>query len=100
VSVQTEREVGIDEVQQTLAEALGPKYRVSVASNSTLKVGRPGVIPGKVQVDSSDSSTTFTVHTSGLIVSRVIQAWAINPRVRRALRKSYARNSPGQESRR
>jgi hypothetical protein len=98
VPLQTEREVGVDEACQTLADALGPKYRVSVASGSTLKVGRAGVIPAKVEVGSSHGTTTFTVHTTGLIVSRVIQACSINPRVRRALRESYPTSRPQKES--
>jgi hypothetical protein len=98
MSMQTEREVGIDEARQALADALGPKYRVSVTSGSTLKVGRTGVVPAKVQVGSSHGTTTFTVRTTGLIVSRVIQACSINPRIRRALRESYAMNSLQQDS--
>jgi hypothetical protein len=88
MTVQTTRKVDIDEVQQTLAEALGPSYRVTVTSDSTLKVGRTGVIPAKVQMRTVDGTTTFRVRTTGLILSRMVQACWINPHVRRALQRS------------
>jgi hypothetical protein len=98
VAVQTNQEVDIEEAKRALADALGPKYRVSVTSSSTLKIGRAGVIPARVQVVSSGGMTTFKVHTTGLIASRVIQACSINPRVRRALKESYVEGPPRQEA--
>ena len=95
MSVQTKQRVDIDDVQRKLSDALGPGYRVTVASGSTLKVGRTGVIPAKVKFIRSDGRTVFKVCTTGLIVSRIIQVCAINPRVRHALKKSFPTTSPG-----
>jgi hypothetical protein len=47
-TVQTKREVTIEDVQRALSNELGPNYRVAVDSNSTLMIGRTGIIPAKV----------------------------------------------------
>ena len=91
--VQTSQEVAVAEVQRTLSEALGPKYHVSVVSDSALKVGRTGVIPSKVELSRAHGMTTFKLRTTGLIVSRVVQAVWVNPRVRRALEQAYSKTS-------
>ncbi len=88
-TVQTNQEVGVEDVQRTLADLLGPKYRVTGASGSTLKVGRTGVIPAQVKMSRANGVTTFKVTTTGLIVSRIVQAVSLNPRVRRALEQAY-----------
>jgi hypothetical protein len=87
--LQTNQNVGVDEVRQKLSDALGSAYRVTAVSDSTLKVGRTGVIPSRVTVSHANGGTTFKVQTSGLIVSRLVQAASINPRVRRALADAY-----------
>ena len=89
-TVQTKREVTIEDVQHALSNELDPKYRVTVDSNSTLKIGRTGVIPAKVTVTRRGDTTTFKVSTTGLILSRVAQATSINPRVKRALVHAYS----------
>ena len=91
--LQTRQQVGVEEVQHRLSDELGPSYRVAVGSNSSLKVGRPGVIPSQVKVRHTEGGTTFEVRTTGLIVSRLIQAVAINPRVRRALEQLYGKSA-------
>jgi hypothetical protein len=88
-SVQTKQEVTIEGVQEALANELGSNYRVSVDSDSTLKVGRTGVIPAKVTLIRRGDMTTFKISTTGLILSRVAQATSINPKVKRALEKAY-----------
>jgi len=87
--LRTKEEVELEELQRRLSDELGPRYRVTVASDSSMKVGRPGVVPSRVRVTHSNDGTTLEVRTSGLIVSRVIQAASINPRVRRALAQVY-----------
>lgn len=89
-TVQTKQEVTIEGVQDALSNELGPIYRVAVDSNSTLKVGRTGVIPAKVTVTHRGDTTTFKISTTGLILSRVAQATSINPRVKRALEHAYS----------
>jgi hypothetical protein len=88
-SVQTKQEVTIEGVQEALANELGASYRVAVDSDSTLKIGRTGVIPAKVTLIRRGNLTTFKVSTTGLILSRVLQATSINPKVKRALEKAY-----------
>jgi len=91
--LQTTRDVGVQEVQHTLSERLGPSYRVTAASGSKLKIGRTGVIPSTVTLDHAHGGTTFKVHTTGLIVSRLVQAATINPRVRHALADAYSKQA-------
>jgi hypothetical protein len=88
-TVQTMREVTIEDVQHSLSNELGPNYRVAVDSSSTLKIGRKGVIPAKLTVIRRGDTTTFKISTTGLILSRVAQAASINPRVKRALKHAY-----------
>ncbi|HXW34889.1 MAG TPA: hypothetical protein VEJ87_09955 [Acidimicrobiales bacterium] len=88
--IQTKREVTIEDVEKTLSSALGGHYKVSVVSKDMLKVGRPGVIPAHVRMVREDGSTIFKVRTTGLIVSRIVQACSINPRVRKALQEAYS----------
>jgi len=85
-TVQTKKEISVDDVRQVLSNELGSRYRVNIESNSTLKVGRSGVIPSKVTVSRHGEITTFKIATTGLIVSRIIQATSINPRIKRALK--------------
>ena len=87
--IQTSKDVGVEDVQRTLSEALGPKYRVTLAADSKLKVGRTGMIPSLVTVSHSGGGTTFKIGTSGLIISRLVQAAAVNPRVKHALADAY-----------
>ena len=95
MSVQTKQKIDINDLQKTLSDALGSSYRVTVASDSTLKVGRTGVIPAKVQMKGSDGTTIFKVRTTGLIVSRLVQVCAINPRVRKALKETFPTTPTG-----
>jgi len=89
-TVQTNREVTTDDVQHALSNELGPNYRVAVDTNSTLKIGRTGVIPAKVTMTRRGDTTTFKISTTGLILSRIAQATSINPRVKRALKHAYS----------
>jgi hypothetical protein len=84
------REVTVEDVQHALSNELGPNYRVAVDSNSTLKIGRTGVIPAKVTVICRGNTTTFKIGTTGLILSRIAQATSINPRVKRVLKHAYS----------
>lgn len=88
-TVQTEKEIGIDDVRATLSDSLGRSYQVTVASASTLKVGHSGVMPTRVKMSQANGTTTFTTSNSGLLVSRLIQAVTVNRRIRQALRQAY-----------
>ena len=89
-TVQIKREVTVEEVQHALLDELGPHYRVTVDSTSTLKIRRTGMIPSKVTMTHRGETTTFKISTTGLILSRVGHATSINPRVRRALNHAYS----------
>ena len=89
-TVQIKREVTVEEVQHALLRELGPHYRVTVDSTSTLKIRRIGMIPSKVTMTHRGETTTFKISTSGLILARVGHATSINPRVRRALNHAYS----------
>ncbi len=88
--VQTKGDVTAEELEHTLSEALGPRYRVSANGRSKVKVGRTGVIPSEVEIAHANGMTIFKVRTTGLIVSRAIQVASINPRIRRALEEAYS----------
>lgn len=91
--VQTHQEVTVEDVRSALSDALGPRFRVNVTSETTLNVGRTGVIPVHVRMRRTDGRTTFTLRTTGLIVSRVAQAVTVCPQVRRALLDSFGNRS-------
>lgn len=93
MAVSTRQEVTVEDVRHTLSDALGPRFRVTVTSDSTLSVGRTGVIPAHVHIQRAGGETTFSVRTTGLIVSRIAQVVTIYPRVRRALMEAYAQTS-------
>jgi hypothetical protein len=95
--VQTSKEVGVEETQRRLSEALGPRYRVTIASDFTLKVGARGMLSSHVTLSHANGGTTFSVQTTGLIVSRLIQAATINPKVKRALSDAFASTSSASE---
>ena len=88
-NLRTMQTVSIEELGRALSEELGPKYKVSVSSPDTLKVGRSGVMPSKVVLCHDDGTTTFQVKTTGLFVSRLIQVFSVNPAVQRALTHRY-----------
>lgn len=89
-TVQTKQDVTVEELERTLCEALGPPYRVHATGHSKVKVGRTGVIPSEVEIDHADGGTALKIKTTGLIVSRIIQATSINPRIRRVLLEAYS----------
>jgi hypothetical protein len=91
--LQTTKAVEVEDARRTLADVLGPQYRVTVSSSSTLKVGRTGVLPSKVTLSHSGGGTSFDVRTTGLIVSRLVQAASLNPRIKRALAEAYPAES-------
>ncbi len=87
--VRTKQDVNVDELEHTLSEALGPHFRVNATGPSKVKVGRTGVIPSEIEIAHANGMTVFKIRTTGLIISRVVQATSINPRVRRALEVAY-----------
>ena len=89
-SVQVRREVTVDDAERALSNELGPHYRVSIDSDSTIKIGRTGVIPAKLTISRRGDTTMFKISTTGLIISRIVQATSINPRVKRALENAYS----------
>lgn len=91
--MQISQRVELEEVQRRLSSELGSAFRVTVGSPSSLKVGRPGAIPSVVKLSHAAGGTSFEVRTTGLIVSRLIQAAAINPQVRRALVRAFSDDS-------
>jgi hypothetical protein len=90
-TLQVKQDVGVEDVQRTLTEALGPKFRVTATSGSVVKVGRTGVVPSQVRVNPANGMTTLKINTTGLILSRLAQAIWVNPSVRRALEQAYPR---------
>ena len=88
-TVQVKPEVGLEDMQQALSNALGPTYRVSAKSDSTLRVYRNPVIWATVRVSWSAGSTTVRVSSGGLVAVKLINALTITPRIRKVLNKAF-----------
>jgi len=88
-ALELNKDVGIDDVQRVLSEALGAGYRVKVSSSSALRVTRNFVIWGTVHITQSGGWTTFRVRPGGVIVVAAINAVYTVPRIRRALAQAF-----------
>ncbi len=58
-ATQVSREIPLDEVRRTLSGALGPAYKVTATSDSTLKVRRLPLVTATVKVSWHDEGTTL-----------------------------------------
>ena len=80
-----DKEITLEDARRVLADALGPAYRVTATSGSTLKVSRNPVMWATVRMGWSGGRTTIRVTPGGLLLFRAINAFATAPKVRRAL---------------
>lgn len=94
-TVQIKGKVTVEELQHALLDELGPHYRVTVDSTSTLKIRRVGMVPTEVTITHHGDTTTFKISTTGQILSRVGHATSINPKVKRALEHAYSEHRRG-----
>jgi len=89
MSTTTNREITAEEVQQALAKAVGPNYKVTVKSDTVLHVSHMGTM-ATVHISWSPGHTSFRVHGHGIVLLRAIDALTITPKVRHALEHAFA----------
>jgi hypothetical protein len=88
-ALEVNENIGIEDVQRGLSDALGAGYRVKASSASALRVTRNFVIWGTVHITWSEGWTRFRVRPGGLIVVAAINAVYTVPRIRQALGRAF-----------
>lgn len=83
------KDVGLESVQRALSDALGPGYRVTATSGSSLRVVRNFIVWGSVHVSWSGGRTSFQVRPGGLILVAGFNALYTVPKIRHALDKAF-----------
>jgi len=83
------REILLDEIQRTLSDALGPAYKVTAISDSTLKVQRFPLVTAKVKVNWHDDGTTPQAAPGEVWFLQGINALTIYPKLRRTLAQAF-----------
>jgi hypothetical protein len=86
-------EIRLEDVQRALNDALGPAYKVTAKSDSTVRVSRNPVIWGSVRVSWSGGKTTFHVRPGGALVVLALNAIYTVPKVRNALDRACPETS-------
>ncbi len=85
------REMTLDDIQRALSGALGPAYKVTATSDSTLKVQRFPLMTAKVDVKWEEAdTTTLDVAPGEVWILQGINALTIYPKVRHALSRTFA----------
>jgi arginine repressor len=84
------RDLTLDDIQHALSDALGPAYKVTATSDSTLKVRRFPLMTAMVNVKWDEAHTT-TLHAAPgeAWIFQGINALTIYPKVRRALSQAF-----------
>ena len=73
MSTTLSREITAEDVQQALTAALGPHYKVTAKSGSSLRVKGNATSWATVHISWSPGHTSFRVHGRGLVVLRLIR---------------------------
>ena len=84
-----DQEISLEDVQHALGDTLGPGYRVSVTSGSSLKVMRNAASWGTVHLSWSAGKTSFRVRPGGLILVAAFNAVYTVPKIRHALDRAF-----------
>jgi hypothetical protein len=88
-AIEVNKDVGLEDVQRALSDALGPAYRVTITSDSSLRIMRNFVTWGTVHVRRSEGRTRFQVRPGGLILAAAFNAVYTTPKIRRALDRAF-----------
>jgi len=83
------RDVSLEQIQETLGESLGPKYRITPTSESSLRVFRNVAIWAVVHVSRSGERTTFRIRPGGFFLMIVLNALYTVPKVHKALMRAF-----------
>lgn len=88
-AITVNRDIGLDAVQRGLSDALGPGYRITPTSGSSLRVMRNFLAWGTVHVSWTEGTTSFRVTPGGLILVAAFNAFYTAPKIRRALDTAF-----------
>ena len=84
------RDMTLEKIQRALGDALGPAYKVTATSDSTLMVRRFPLITARVDVKWDEADTTTVDAAPGEAwIFQGINALTIYPKVRRALSRAF-----------
>ncbi len=84
------RDMTLENIQRALSDLLGPAYKVTATSDSTLKVRRFPLITARVDVRWDEAHTTTLHAVPGEVwILQGINALTIYPKVRRALSQAF-----------
>jgi hypothetical protein len=88
-TTKTSRQLPLDEIQRTLSGALGPAYKVTTTSDSTLRVRRLPLVTARVKVSWQDDGTTLQAAPGEAWILQGINALTIYPKLRRTLAQAF-----------
>jgi hypothetical protein len=84
------REVTINDVQSTLANTLGPSYRVRQKKGDASKLTvTHNILRATVRARPEGGGTTFKVHGSGFILWRIPNQLLLAPKIKHALERGF-----------
>jgi hypothetical protein len=83
------KEVSLEDARHALSDGLGPGYRVTTKTDSTLRVYRNPVIWGTVSMSWAGGKTTFRVRPGGALLVLLLNALYTVPKVRHALARAF-----------
>ena len=84
------RDMTLDDIQRALSGALGPAYKVTATSDSTVKIRRFPLMTATVDVQWDEADTTTLHGAPGEAwIFQGINALTIYPKVRRALSRAF-----------
>ena len=84
------RDMTLENIQRALSDSLGPAYKVTATSDSTLKVRRFPLMTARVDVTWDEADTTTLHAAPGEVwILQGINALTIYPKVRRALSQAF-----------
>lgn len=88
-TTQVKGEIPLDELQHILSDALGRGYKVTAASDSTLKIRRAPLVTAKIHVMWHGDRTTLRTVPGEVWILQGINALTIYPKVRHALSRAF-----------
>ena len=89
MALEVMREISLEDIRQALSKPLGPRYTVTAASDSVIRVRRLPLVTANVHVKWHGDRTTLVVAPGEVWILQGINAFAIAPKVRRALVKAF-----------
>jgi len=91
-TVTIDRSVTIQDTTEALRQQLGARYEITThgqGAQEALKVKQSAAALATVHLDRGDNTTTFHVHGSGLVISRMINELGIAKKVAQAIEVAF-----------